>query len=447
MLKKVLIANRGEIALRIIRACKEMNISTVAVYSEADKEALHVKLADEAYCIGPAQATKSYLNEKNILEVAVLSEADSIHPGFGFLAENSRFAKMCEECNLKFIGPSYKTIELMGNKINSKKLMSDNSVPVIEGSKGKITSFKDAKEQATKIGYPVILKASAGGGGKGIRIVFNEEELKEMLDLVKQEARNCFNDDTIYMEKYIQNPRHVEIQILSDKYNNCVYLGERDCSVQRNNQKIIEESPSTILNDSLRREMRKAAVRAAKAASYEGAGTVEFLVDKDNNYYFMEMNTRIQVEHPVTEMMTGIDIVKQQLKIASGLKLDLPQEKIISKGHSIECRINAENPYKNFIPSPGKIEKLMLPGGNETRVDTAVYEGYEIPPFYDSMIAKVIVHAKNRNDAIAKMNRALSECKIEGVDTNINFLKEILNNCKFKSGKFTTALIKEEFNL
>lgn len=447
MLRKVLIANRGEIAVRIIRACKEMNIKTVAVYSEADKEALHVKLADEAYCIGPAQATKSYLNEKNILEAAVLSEADSIHPGFGFLAENSKFAKMCEECNLKFIGPSYKTIELMGNKINSKNLMRDNNVPVIEGSKGKINSFKDAKEQATKIGYPIILKASAGGGGKGIRIVFNEEELKEMLDLVKQEARNSFNDDTIYMEKYIQNPRHVEIQILSDKYNNCVYLGERDCSVQRNNQKIIEESPSTILNNSLRREMGKAAVRAAKAANYEGAGTIEFLVDKDNNYYFMEMNTRIQVEHPVTEMMTGIDIVKQQLKIASGLRLDLSQEKIIPKGHSIECRINAENPYKNFIPSPGKIEKLILPGGNETRIDTAVYEGYEIPPFYDSMIAKVIVHARNRNDAIAKMNRALSECKIEGVDTNINFLEDILNNYKFKSGEFTTALIKEEFNL
>ena len=447
MINKVLIANRGEIAVRVIRACKEMNIKTVAIYSEADKDALHVRLADEAVCVGPAKSADSYLNVKNILEAACLTGADSIHPGFGFLAENARFAKMCEECNLKFIGPSYETIELMGNKINSKKLMRENNVPVIEGSKDKLNSYKEAEKLADTIGYPVILKASAGGGGKGIRIVFKKEDLKDMLSLVKQEAKNAFGDDTIYMEKYVQNPRHVEIQILSDRYNNCVYLGERDCSVQRNNQKILEESPSTILNNTTRKAMGEAAVRAAKAANYEGAGTVEFLVDNNNNYYFMEMNTRIQVEHPVTEMMTGIDIVKQQLKIASGKRLDLVQDKIRPRGHSIECRINAENPYKNFMPSPGKITKLVLPGGNETRVDTAVYEGYTIPPYYDSMIAKVIVHARTRNEAILKMKRALDECIIEGIETNIEFLKSILSNEKFKSGEFTTAIIKEEFGL
>ena len=447
MINKVLIANRGEIAVRVIRACKEMNIKTVAIYSEVDKDALHVRLADEAICVGPAKSADSYLNVKNILEAACLTGADSIHPGFGFLAENARFAKMCEECNLKFIGPLYETIELMGNKINSKKLMRENNVPVIEGSKDKLNSYKEAEKLADTIGYPVILKASAGGGGKGIRIVFKKEDLKDMLSLVKQESKNAFGDDTIYMEKYVQNPRHVEIQILSDMYNNCVYLGERDCSVQRNNQKILEESPSTILNNATRKAMGEAAVRAAKAANYEGAGTVEFLVDSSNNYYFMEMNTRIQVEHPVTEMMTGIDIVKQQLKIASGKRLDLMQDKIKPRGHSIECRINAENPYKNFMPSPGKITKLVLPGGNETRVDTAVYEGYTIPPYYDSMIAKVIVHARTRNDAISKMKRALDECIIEGIDTNIEFLKSILSNEKFKSGEFTTAIIKEEYDL
>ena len=354
---------------------------------------------------------------------------------------------MCEECNLKFIGPSYETIELMGNKINSKTLMKNNNVRVIEGSNGEIKNYQEALKVADNIGYPVILKASAGGGGKGIRIVFKKEELKDSFNLVKQESKGAFNDDTIYMEKYIENPRHVEIQILSDRYNNCVYLGERDCSVQRNNQKILEESPSIVLNNSLRKEMGEAAVRAAVAANYEGAGTIEFLVDSNNNYYFMEMNTRIQVEHPVTEMMTGIDIVKQQLKIASGNRLDILQEKIRPRGHSIECRINAENPYKNFRPSPGKIEKLILPGGNETRVDSAVYEGYTIPPYYDSMIAKIIVHARTRNEAIAKMKRALGECIIEGIETNVEFLKSILDNDKFVSGEFTTSFIKEEFEL
>lgn len=447
MLKKVLIANRGEIAVRIIRACKEMNIKTVAVYSEADKDSLHVKLADESVCIGPAPAIKSYLNEKNILEAACLTGADSIHPGFGFLSENAKFAKMCEESNIKFIGPSAKIIHLMGNKINSKNIMKENNVPVIEGSKDAIKDFFHAKNLADSIGYPVILKASAGGGGKGIRIVYKKEELNEALDLVKQEAKSAFKDDTIYMEKYIENPRHVEVQILADKYGNAIHLGERDCSVQRNNQKILEESPSIILDEKTRKEMGEAAVRAVKAVGYEGAGTIEFLVDSKKNYFFMEMNARIQVEHPVTEMITGVDIVKEQIKIASGEKLDIKQQDVVCKGHSIECRINAENPYNNFIPSPGKIETLRLPGGNSTRVDSAMYQGCVIPPFYDSMIAKVIVLGKNRNDAISKMKRALFETQVEGINTNIEFLNEILDNENFRTGNYNTSFIKKEFDL
>ena len=447
MLKKVLIANRGEIAVRVIRACKELNIKTVAIYSEADKNSLHVKLADEAVCIGPAPSMKSYLNEKNILEAACLIGADSIHPGFGFLSENAKFAKMCEECNIKFIGPSYKVIDSMGNKINSKNVMRENGVPVIEGSKDALKNFKEAEELAKKIGYPVILKASAGGGGKGIRIVYKSEQLKENFELVKQEAKKAFKDDTIYMERYIENPRHVEIQILADKYNNAVYLGERDCSVQRNNQKILEESPSTAINEEVRKEMGQAAIKAVKTIGYEGAGTIEFLVDSTMNYYFMEMNTRIQVEHPVTEMITGIDIVKEQLLIASGNTLNIKQEDICIKGHSIECRINAENPYNNFMPSPGKIEKLVLPGGNNTRVDSAMYQNYEIPPFYDSMIAKIIVLGKDREEAISKMKRALNETEICGIDTNIKFLVQILENNNFITGNFNTSFIKEEFKL
>lgn len=447
MLKKVLVANRGEIAVRVIRACKELNIKTVAIYSQADKDSLHVKLADEAVCIGPAPSIKSYLNEKNILEAACLTGADSIHPGFGFLSENAKFAKMCEECNIKFIGPSYKVIDLMGNKINSKKIMRKNGVPVIEGSKEALKNFKEAEELAKKIGYPVILKASAGGGGKGIRIVYKCEQLKENFELVKQEAKKAFKDDTIYMERYIENPRHVEIQILSDKYNNAVYLGERDCSIQRNNQKILEESPSTAINEEVRKKMGQTAIKAVKTIGYEGAGTIEFLVDNNMNYYFMEMNTRIQVEHPVTEMITGIDIVKEQLLIASGNTLDINQEDICMKGHSIECRINAENPYKNFMPSPGKIEKLILPGGNNTRVDSAMYQNYEIPPFYDSMIAKIIVLGKDREEAISKMKRALNETEICGIDTNIQFLLQILENNNFITGNFNTSFIKEEFKL
>ncbi len=444
MLKKVLIANRGEIAVRVIRACKEMNIKTVAVYSTEDANALHVKLADEAVCIGEAPANKSYLNIQAILEAANITGADSIHPGFGFLSENARFAKICEECNIKFIGPSYEVINLMGNKANSKECMKKAGVPVIPGSDGAIKNIVEAVETAKKIKYPVILKASAGGGGKGIRIVHKEEELENAYNIIKQEAKAAFNDDEIYMEKYIVNPRHVEIQILADEHDNSVYLGERDCSIQRRNQKILEESPSTVLDNDLRIKMGKAALKAVKASKYTNAGTVEFLVDKNKDFYFMEMNTRIQVEHPVTEMITGMDIVKEQLKIASGEKLDIKQSDIKIDGHSIECRINAENPSKNFRPCPGEIKGLNLPGGNGVRVDTAMYTGYVIPPVYDSMIAKIIVHGKDRDEAIAKMRRALEECVVEGIDTNIDFLLQIIENKSFKEGNFDTSFIEKE---
>lgn len=443
MIRKVLIANRGEIAVRIIRACKELDIQTVAIYSEADKNSLHVKLADEAICVGPAPAMKSYLNIHNILESACISGADSIHPGFGFLSENAFFAKTCEQSNIKFIGPSYKTIELMGNKANSKALMKKAGVPVINGSDGKLKNYEHAEQEANKIGYPVILKASAGGGGKGIRIVLNKEDLKDAYNIVKQEAKVSFKDDDIYIEKYIENPRHVEIQILADEHGNSVHLGERDCSIQRKNQKILEESPSTILDDDLRQKMGEAALKAVKASNYYNAGTIEFLVDKNKEFYFMEMNTRIQVEHPVTEFVTNIDIVKEQLKIASGQKLDFNQNDINFNGHSIECRINAENPKLNFRPCPGKINELNLPGGNGIRIDTAVYSGYTIPSNYDSMIAKLIVKGQDRTEAIAKMKRALEEFVIDGIETNIDFLLEVIEDKKFASGDFDTSFITQ----
>ena len=447
MLNKVLIANRGEIAVRIIRACREMNIKTVAIYSDIDKDSLHTKLADEAICVGSAAPSKSYLNVKNILEAANVTGADGIHPGFGFLSENAKFAKMCTESNIKFIGPSAEVINLMGNKTNAKQLMKDAGVPTVPGSDGKLNSLEEAKKIAKKVGYPVMLKASSGGGGKGIRLCNNEEELINYYDIVKQEAKVSFNDDELYLEKCIVNPRHVEIQILADEYGNCIHLGERDCSLQRNNQKVLEESPSTVLDDNLRKKMGEAAIKAVKAAKYANAGTIEFLVDKDKNFYFMEMNTRIQVEHPVTEWVTGVDIVKEQLKIASGEKLSFKQEDITFSGHSIECRINAEKPYKNFRPSPGEIKELNLPGGNGVRIDTAVYTGYKIPPVYDSMIAKLIVHGKDREEAISKMKRALDECVIDGIDTNIDFLYKILENNNFRSGNFDTSFIKKEFNM
>ena len=443
-LNKILIANRGEIAVRIIRACKEMKKKTVAVYSEADKDALHTKLADEAICIGPANSKQSYLNIKNIIEAANITKADSIHPGFGFLSENAQFAKICEESNIKFIGPKSEVINLLGNKSNSKKLMKKEGVPVIPGSEGSIKNLKEAILICEKIGYPILLKASAGGGGKGIRVVNSFEELETSYNIVKQEAKNAFNDDEIYIEKYIKNPRHVEIQILADEHGNVVHLGERDCSIQRNHQKIIEETPSTIVDEKLRNKMGNAAIKAVKAANYTSCGTVEFLVDDDKKFYFMELNTRIQVEHPITEMRTGIDLVKEQIKIAAGESLKFKQKEIEFKGHAIECRINAENPSKNFMPSPGKINEINLPGGNGVRIDTAIYDGYVIPPNYDSMIAKIITYGTNRNEAISKMKRSLEELVIDGIDTNRDFLFDIIKNQNFIRGNFDTSFIEKE---
>ncbi len=443
-MNKMLIANRGEIAVRIIRACKEMNIKTVAVYSEVDKDALHTKLADEAICIGPANSKQSYLNIKNIIEAASITKADSIHPGFGFLSENSQFAKICEESNIKFIGPKSEVIDLLGNKSKAKELMKKEGIPVIPGSDGSIKDLKQAILICEKIGYPVLLKAAAGGGGKGIRIVNSFEELETNYNIVKQEAKNAFNDDEIYIEKYIKEPRHVEIQILADEHENVVHLGERDCTIQRNHQKILEETPSTIVDDKLRNKMGNIAIKVAKAANYTSCGTVEFLVDADKNFYFMEMNTRIQVEHPITEMRTGIDLVKEQIRIAAGEELKFKQKEIKFRGHSIECRINAENPNKNFRPSPGKINEINLPGGNGIRIDTAIYSGYTIPSNYDSMIAKIIAYGSNRNEAISKIKRALEELVVDGIDTNRDFLFDIIRNPNFIRGNFDTSFIEKE---
>ena len=442
MLKKVLIANRGEIAVRIIRACKEMNIKTVAIYSEADKDALHTRLADEAVCIGPADSRESYLNVKNIIEAANVTGADSIHPGFGFLSENAQFAKICEESNIKFIGPTSKVIDLLGNKSNAKEMMKEAGVPTIPGSDGSVKGLKDVLKIAEKIGYPIMIKAAAGGGGKGIRIVNSEDELENSYNIVKREAKLAFNDDEVYIEKFVAHPRHVEIQILADEHGNVIHLGERDCSIQRNNQKVIEETPSTAIDEKLRNKMGEAAVKAAKAAGYTSCGTVEFLVDKDKNFYFMEMNTRIQVEHPITEMRTGIDIVKEQIRIAAGEVLKIKQKEVKFNGHAIECRINAENPDKNFRPCPGKVTGLHFPGGNGIRIDSAIYAGYTIPANYDSMIAKIIAFGTSRNEAIAKMKRALEELVIEGVETNRDFLFEIITNPNFIRGDFDTQFLK-----
>ena len=447
MLKKVLIANRGEIAVRIIRACREMGIRTVAIYSEADKNALHVQLADEAICVGPAPSNKSYLNVKAILEAACLTGADSIHPGFGFLSENPNFAKICQETGIKFIGPDYKLIELLGNKSRAKETMKRAGVPVVPGSDGLIYSKEQAINLAEQIKYPVMLKASAGGGGRGIRVAYSKEELEKEYDIVKQEAKVSFNDDSLYLEKFVENPRHVEIQILADEHGNCIHLGERDCSVQRRNQKVLEETPSGILDEETRKKMGEVAVKAVKEIGYSNAGTIEFLVDKNKDFYFMEMNTRIQVEHPVTEMVTGVDIIKEQIKIASGEELTYKQEDIKFDGHSMEVRINAENPDKNFMPCPGTITGLHLPGGNGIRVDTAIYSGYTVPPTYDSMLAKLIVHGKNREESIAKMKSAVAEFVVEGITTNIDFLLKILGNENFKTNNYDTSFIKKEFNM
>lgn len=445
MLKKVLVANRGEIAVRIIRACREMGIRTVAVYSEADKDSLHRKLADESVCIGPARSGLSYLNVKNLIEAACQTGADSIHPGYGFLSESSSFAKMCNEIGIKFIGPSSEIIELMGNKSKAKATMKKAGVPVVPGSDGLVNSLEDAKKISKKIKYPVIIKASAGGGGKGIRIAYSEEELIKAYDIVKQEAKISFNDDSIYIEKFVENPRHVEVQILADEHGNVVHLGERDCSIQRRNQKVLEETPSMILNDKTRKKMFDVTVKAVKEIGYSSAGTIEYLVDKNLDFYFMEMNTRVQVEHPITEAVSGVDIVKEQLRIAAGETLSISQKDIHFTGHSMECRINAEDPEKNFMPCPGLITGLLIPGGNGIRVDTAVYAGYRVPQTYDSMIGKLIVHGKDRAEAISKMKSALGEFIVEGINTNTDFLYKILDNENFKTNNYDTSFIKREF--
>ena len=444
MLNKVLIANRGEIAVRIIRACRELGIATVAVYSEVDKDALHTQLADEAICIGPAPAKDSYLNITNIISATVLSEADAIHPGFGFLSENAKFAKMCKECNIKFIGPDYTSIELMGDKARAREIMREASVPIVPGFEGKIEDVKHGLNIAKEIGYPVMIKAAAGGGGKGIRIANNDEEFTLGFNTAKAEAKACFGDDRLYIEKFIEKPKHIEFQILADNYGNIIHLCDRECSMQRKNQKVLEEAPSTFLTEEKRREMGEVAVRAAKAVNYKNAGTIEFLVDKDSNYYFMEMNTRIQVEHPITEMITGVDLVKEQLKIASGEELTINQEDIKIKGHAIECRINAEDPSKGFMPCPGTISELCLPGGLGIRLDSAVYCGYKIPHCYDSMIAKIIAYSDTRNETICKMKRALSEFAIGGVKTNIEFLYSILEQKEFIEGDYDTSFLSEK---
>ena len=445
MFDKVLIANRGEIAVRIIRACREMGIKTVAVFSEPDREALHAQLADESVCIGSAKAADSYNNMANIISAAVEKKVQAIHPGFGFLSENSTFAAMCEECHIKFIGPDPSVIDAMGNKSNARAMMIQADVPVIPGSDGVVEDIEQAYETAERLGYPVMVKASAGGGGKGIRIVHKKEELQKAYESAKAETKAAFGDDTMYMEKVIENARHVEVQVLGDNFGNVIHLGERDCSLQRKNQKVLEEAPSPAISAKVREQMCAAAVRAAKAAGYQSAGTIEFLYDKSGKFYFMEMNTRVQVEHPVTEMVTGVDIIKEQVRIADGQKLSMKQEDIIIQGHAIECRINAENPDRNFAPCPGLIDYLLLPaGGLGIRVDTAVYEGYEIPPFYDSMIAKVIVHGKDRKEAIAKMKGALYEFIISGIETNIEFQNGILHNEEYLAGEFDTSFLEKK---
>ena len=445
MFQKILIANRGEIAVRIIRACRELGITSVAVYSTADKDALHTQLADEAICIGGPSPTDSYLNMERILSATIAAKAEAIHPGFGFLSENAKFAQMCEQCSIAFIGPSSDVIRKMGNKQEARKTMMAAKVPVVPGTKEAVYTAEDGLKLAENIGFPVMIKAASGGGGKGMRISRSAKDFSENFKVAQQESVNGFADDTMYIEKYIESPRHIEFQILADKYGNVISLGERDCSIQRRHQKMIEESPSAALTDALRKEMGEVAVRAAKAANYESAGTIEFLLDKHKKYYFMEMNTRIQVEHPVTEMVTGLDLIKEQIFIASGEKLRFQQKDIQITGHAIECRLNAENPEKNFMPCPGKIEYLHLPGGNGVRIDTAIFSGYSIPPNYDSMIAKIIVFAKDRPSAINKMRSALGEVNVDGITTNLDYQYEIINHPVFRSGDINTNFIEEYF--
>lgn len=441
--QKLLIANRGEIAVRIIRACREMGISTVAVYSEADRDSLHVKLADEAYCIGPTLSRDSYLNLTNLMSVATLTECDAVHPGYGFLAENADFAEICASCNITFVGPSPEAITKMGDKAVAKQTMQEANVPVIPGSDGLIQDLDEAIMIARQIGYPVIIKATAGGGGKGIRIAENEESLVKQIETAQQEAQKAFGNAGVYLEKYLTGMKHVEIQIIADKHGNAVYLGERDCSIQRRRQKLIEEAPCPVLSAEKRKEMGEAAVRAALAVDYSGAGTLEFLLGQDGQFYFMEMNTRIQVEHPVTEMVTGIDLIQEMISVAEGNPLSFSQNEVVLDGWSIECRINAEDPFRNFMPSPGKIDFYLAPGGPGVRVDSSAYPGYTISPYYDSMIAKLIVWGKTREEAITRMKRALAEFAIEGIHTTIPFHQKLLEHPAFLSGDFDIKFLEE----
>lgn len=442
MFRKILIANRGEIAVRIIRACRELGIRTVAVYSTADRSSLHAQIADEAVCIGPADSSKSYLNIAAIISACEITGADAVHPGFGFLSESSKFARICEKCGITFIGPSPESIDMLGDKANAKKTMEEAGVPVIPGSKGAIRSLDEAEELAEKIGYPVLIKAAAGGGGRGIRAVNSRDELEVQITAAKQEALSFFGDDAVYLEKFIECPRHIEIQIVADKAGNIVHLGERDCSLQRRHQKVLEESPSPVITGKLRSKMGAAAVTAAKVSGYYNVGTIEFLVDKHKNFYFMEMNTRIQVEHPITEFVTGVDLVKTQIRIANGEELEFTQDDIKLRGHSIECRINAECPDKNFRPCPGVIKALYTPGGPGVRVDSAVYQGYTITPYYDSMISKLIVYGNTREEAIKKMSWALSEFIVGGIDTNIEFQLDLIRDKTFEEGTYDVSFIE-----
>lgn len=443
MIRKVLVANRGEIAVRIIRACREMGIETVAVYSEADREALHAKLADEAVCIGPAALGDSYLSMEKIISATIISGADAIHPGFGLLSENSKFAELCEKCGIIFIGPDSDVIAKLGNKQEARNTMVAAGVPVIPGTEEAVYDPKKGAEEAGRIGYPVMIKAALGGGGKGMRVAENADEFEQNFRLAQTEAKQAFGDDSMYIEHFITHPRHIEFQILADSFGNVIHLGERDCSIQRNHQKMIEEAPSPALSEEQRRKMGETAVRAAKAAGYVNAGTIEFLLEKNGNYYFMEMNTRIQVEHPVTEWITGIDLIKEQIRIASGKKLGITQEQVQIRGHAIEVRINAEKPEENFRPCPGTVTGLHLPGGKGIRIDSAIYSGYTIPPYYDSMIAKISVWARTRSEAIRKMESALGEVIIEGVDTNVNYQYGILEDEDFRKGNVDIEFIND----
>lgn len=441
MFKKILIANRGEIALRVIRTCREMGIKTVAVYSEADRESLHIRFADEAVCIGPPPSRESYLNIPRIIAAAEITGAEAIHPGYGFLAENAEFSGICADSGIKFIGPSPEMINSMGDKAYAKETMKKSGVPVVPGSDGVVKTVDEAKQIAAEFSYPVMIKASAGGGGKGMRIVHSEDELEKNFMMATSEALSAFGNGDVYVEKFVEEPRHIEIQVLGDMHGNVVHLGERDCTIQRRHQKLIEETPSPFIDDTVREAMGAAAIKGAKGVHYEGAGTVEFIVDKNKNFYFMEMNTRIQVEHPVTEMVTNVDLIREQISVAAGLRIRVRKVKRI--GHSIECRINAENPDKNFAPSPGKITTFHIPGGLGVRVDTHGYAGYVIPPYYDSMIAKLIVYADTRNEAIAKMYRSLDEFVIEGVYSTIPFHKKVMQHAKFIEGNYDTGFIEK----